>query len=528
MLSFFRNLFATDFMAHRFCLRESSLISLEAASDVIIAASYALIPMALLLLLRRRKDLAFRWMFALFGIFILGCGMTHVMGFVTLWNPAYRLDALLKVVTAAASLPTALLMFKLLPKIQALPSPAMLQAEIRHREQAQLELHDSHSELERRVAERTQELRDANRELAKSNARLAESEARFRAITDATPNLLWTADAEGNCLYVNSLYQSFTGLPFESLRGRGWLGVVHADDRNRVRKLWSYAVLHEEEFEVEYRLRRFDGSYCWFVGRVVPMRDEIGQISKWMGSCTDIEALKQSETALRRSNDELRQFAYVAAHDLQEPLRNVSNAVGVLKRFCRDKLDPRTYQWLDVSVEGVDRMHAMIQDLLSYSRVLDDADRGLESVCPKHAVELALRNLEESLKESGAVVTTGELPRLKMQQLHLVQIFQNLIGNSIKYRRADTKPLIEVTASREGDTWTFTVRDNGIGFEPQYGDKIFEVFKRLHVRSEYPGNGIGLAICARIVAHYGGMIRAEGQVGQGAAFHFALPRAQES
>src|SRR5438270_3643646 len=190
MLHFFRKLLSTDFMPHVYCLREPNLIKLHALSDAVIALAYGLIPLALLLLIRRRRDLAFPWMFSLFGIFILGCGLTHVMGVITLWTPTYRLDGLIKLITAAASIGTAVLLFRLLPQIQLLPSPTRLHAEIEQRQEAERELRQVNQQLEQRVRERTAALEQTNR-------RLSESEERFRTLAEAVPNLLWATDANG-------------------------------------------------------------------------------------------------------------------------------------------------------------------------------------------------------------------------------------------------------------------------------------------------------------------------------------------
>jgi PAS domain S-box-containing protein len=516
MLDFFRKLLITDFMPHVYCLREPGLIKLHVLSDGVIALSYSMIPIALLLLIRRRRDLVFPWMFCLFGVFILGCGLTHVMGMITLWQPAYRLDGLIKAITAAASFPTALLLFRLLPQVETLPSPRQMQAEIKQRQRAEKELREMNEELERRVAERTAELEQANWQLAAS-------EERFRTLAEAVPNLLWTTDGNGLCSYLSSRFQQYTGRISTDLLGTGWQAVLHDEDQERVTGVWRKAVETGQVYETEYRLRRFDGSYRWFVARGVPVRGQDGEIRLWLGSSTDIDDLKRTEAALRRSNEELGQFAYAAAHDLQEPLRNISNSLGLVRRLQPDRLDPATAKWIDFSVEGAQRMHDMVKDLLTYSRAVDGADSPEIPVSANEAVQTALENLTTTIAAAEARIDVGPLPRVEVLETHLVQIFQNLIANSVKYRQKHVHPEVRISASRTGVDWQFSVADNGIGFEAQYSDKIFGVFKRLHQRNEYQGNGIGLAICARIVAHYGGRIWAESETGQGATFYFTLP-----
>jgi PAS domain S-box-containing protein len=515
LLDFFRKLFSTDFMPHVYCLREPELVKLHFISDGIIALSYGLIPLALVLLIRRRYDLVFPWMFTLFGVFILGCGFTHVMSMVTLWHPIYRLDGLVKAITAAASFPTAVLLFRLLPRIQALPSPSQLRAEIEQRQNAETQLRRLNDELEQRVAERTAALE-------KANHRLAVGELRFRTLTEAVPTLLWTTDADGHCTYVSSRYEQYTGKPAEELIGDGWTRMLHPQDHARIARAWAAAVAKGEPYDVEYRLRHFDGAYRWFVARGIPICEANGNIHQWLGSSTDIHDLKQTEAALRRSNEELRQFAYAAAHDLQEPLRNVSNAVGWLRRRYRDRFDESADKWFNWSIEGAQRMHEMVKDLLSYSRAVDEMDRPQISVSTETAVKRALVNLAAAIDDSDASIEIGPLPQLRVFEAHLVQLFQNLIGNAIKYRQPNSRPAISISAERNGPDWQFSVKDNGIGFSREYADTIFGVFRRLHSRTEYPGNGIGLAICARIVAHYEGCIWADSQPGCGATFHFTF------
>jgi PAS domain S-box-containing protein len=516
LLDFFRHLFSTDFMPHVYCLREPGLVKVHLWSDGIIVLSYALIPLALVWLIRRRDDLAFPWMFSLFGVFILGCGLTHVMAVVTLWHPAYRLDGLIKAITAVASLLTAVLLFRLLPQVEALPSPAQMQSEIKRRQGAETELRNLNEQLEQRVAERTAALEQANRQVS-------ESEARFRTLAEAVPNLLWTTDGIGSSTYLSPRYQQYTGKTNSDLVGKGWQRALHPEDRERVESVWRTAVQTGQPYETEYRLRRHDGTYRWFVARGVPICDDNGQIRQWLGSSTDIDDLKRTSAALRRSNEELQQFAYVAAHDLQEPLRNIANSVGFIKRFHLNNFDQTATKWVDFSVEGAQRMHDMIKDLLTYSRAVNGTPPPEEPVDANQAVQTALANLATAIAASGAKIEVGPLPPVRVLETHLVQIFQNLIANALKYRKENIRPEVRICASRNGAEVQFSVIDNGMGFDPQYSQRIFGVFKRLHHRNEYPGNGIGLAICTRITAHYGGRIWAESQTGQGAAFHFAFP-----
>lgn len=231
--------------------------------------------------------------------------------------------------------------------------------------------------------------------------------------------------------------------------------------------------------------------------------------------------LEKRSADLERSNADLTQFAYVASHDLQEPLRMVASYVGLLSRRFKDKLDETADLYIKFAVDGVTRMHALIQDLLTYSRT---GTQALEKrpVSSEAIVQTALRNLDASVRETGAIVRYENLPVIAADELKLTQLMQNLIGNAIKFRKPDQRPEVSITAESKQGEWLFAVSDNGIGFDPAYRDRIFQIFQRLHI-DEYPGTGIGLAICRRIVELHGGKLWAESELGAGSTFFFTLP-----
>ncbi|MBV9081479.1 MAG: PAS domain S-box protein [Acidobacteriaceae bacterium] len=603
MQEFFQKLFFTDFMPHVYCLREPGLVKLHAFSDAVIASSYFGIPAALFVFVRQRRDLLYSWMFLLFGVFILGCGLTHLLAVVTLWHPVYRLEGVVKALTAIASFGTGILLCRTVPGALNLPGSQQLLAAIVESSDDAILSHDLNGMItswnsgaerlygysaaeaigksvailspvegrddlartieriragERIRKEAVRQTKDrraivvaltispvrapsgailgvsktahditaqklAQEQLKRIASELRDSEERFRTMAETVPNLLWATSAAGSATYVGRRYQEYSGLSSEELQGEGWLQVLHPDDHERVGATWAEALREGQSYELEYRLRRFDGSYRWFVARAIPLRNAEGQILEWFGSSTDIHELKRSQEALRRSNEELRQFAYAAAHDLQEPLRNISNSMGMLRRAYRQSTNEGAMHWVEISEEGAQRMHKMVKDLLTYSSIVDEDELPNALVDASEAVAKAIENLGSMVRESGAELIPGPLPRICGHEHHLIQLFQNLIGNSIKYRRPDVRPVVRIFAEHRADEWTFTVADNGIGFDRAYTDRIFKVFKRLHGRREYSGNGIGLAICARIVAHYGGRIWGDGVPGEGATFSFTLP-----
>lgn len=231
--------------------------------------------------------------------------------------------------------------------------------------------------------------------------------------------------------------------------------------------------------------------------------------------------LAEKAEELARSNRELEQFAYVASHDLQEPLRMVAAYTRLLGERYRGKLDEQADKYIDYAVDGAKRMQTLIQDLLTFSRV-GRTESDVMLADGNAVVEQALLNLESAIRESGAVVNSDRLPVVMANNSLLIQLFQNLIANAIKFRGSEP-PLIRIVAEKNSDQWVFSVADNGIGMAPEFQDDIFTIFKRLHTRGEYPGNGIGLAICRKIVEQQGGRIWAVSQPGQGSTFRFTLP-----
>jgi signal transduction histidine kinase len=233
------------------------------------------------------------------------------------------------------------------------------------------------------------------------------------------------------------------------------------------------------------------------------------------------EDLARKVEELARSNRDLEQFAYVASHDLQEPLRMVAAYTQLLAERYRGKLDENADKYIGYAVEGALRMQTLILDLLAFSRV-GRAESGRKNGDCNGALKIAMANLQTAIGESGAVITYDELPSVAIDQSQLVQLFQNLLGNAIKFRAAEA-PAIRVSAEKQDSSWLFSVADNGIGISSQYQDKVFVIFQRLHTREEYAGNGVGLAICKKIAEYHGGRIWVESEPGCGATFHFTLP-----
>jgi len=391
-----------------------------------------------------------------------------------------------------------------------------LLAEIAQRRRMEEQLQTLNESLELRIAERTQELRA--------------SEQQFRQLADSMPQMVWTASPDGRFDYYNARWRQFSGFGPEAYGTlAAWTPLLHPDDSERCQDAWRRAVAEGGEFRAEFRLLdRRTQHFFWYLGRALPVRNTEGRIVKWFGTCTDIEDQKRLEESLRRANQALEQFAYAASHDLQEPLRNVAIFAELLRQRYSASLNPEATGFLDTIVAGSRRMGSLMAALLEYMQSTHLGAEPVRRIDVEGTYARVLQNLERVVQESQAEITRGTLPSLLMEEVHIEQLLQNLIGNALKYRRDGVPPRVNVTAWRDGANWHFAVQDNGIGIEPEYHAKIFGVFKRLHARGEkYSGTGMGLAICQKIVESYQGRIWVESKPGQGATFHFTIPAAGE-
>lgn len=352
---------------------------------------------------------------------------------------------------------------------------------------------------------------------------LLAGEARFRQLADSMPQIVWTARPDGYVDYYNERWYEFSGFEHGSFGDNSWEPILHREDVKRCYETWYSSVRSGEPYQIEYRFwDRAENRWRWFMGRALAVRDRRGSIVKWFGSCTDIDEQKRVEEELRRANLGLEQFAYSASHDLQEPLRSIKIFGELLTTRYASKLDGQALQFLEYLQSGATRMETLVRDLLDYTQV-SRIDISVEPTDANEALASALANLGGAVAESGANVTRDSLPAVRVHNTHLRQLFQNLIGNSIKYRHPERQPAVHVSGEQQDGACVFAVRDNGIGIEREYREHIFGLFKRLHTGDQYSGTGIGLAICRRIVERYHGRIWVDSQPGQGATFFFTVP-----
>lgn len=392
---------------------------------------------------------------------------------------------------------------------------------------------------------------DLSSRMAREAAYL-EADASFQAVVQAAPLAIYSLDTEGNVQIWNPAAERIFGWTQAEVIGRP-PPTVPESDRAQYEDLLQKCLRGESLSGIHVRRQRRDGECIDTNIFTAPLYDRFGAIAGTMAVLEDIteriaaeEQLKslnqqlrvfnqtleqrvQERTAeaeqraeeLARTNAELEQFAYVASHDLQEPLRMVASYTKLLARRYQGHLDSDADEFIDYAVNGATRMQKLINDLLTYSR-LGTHGKPFQPVDCAEILGHVLENLRASIEECDAMINIGPMPWLNCDASQLTQLFQNLIGNALKFRTA-RRPVIDVTAEHRRDKWVFTVRDNGLGIEPDYAEQIFEIFQRLHTREEYPGTGIGLAICKKIVERHGGSIWLESsQPGLGSAFSFTI------
>jgi len=361
---------------------------------------------------------------------------------------------------------------------------------------------------------------------------LAQMEGRYRGLLEAAPDAMVVVNQSGEIVLLNVQAEKQFGYRRDELVGQRVKNIIPEGFAERLiadgTRSAAEALAQQIGTGIELSGRRKNGSEFPIEIMLSPLENAEGILvtaairNISVRKDADLQLVQKVEE-LNRSNEELQQFSYVASHDLQEPLRMVASYTQLLASRYKGKLDADAEEFIDFAVDGCNRMQRLIQDLLAYSRSGTDG-KALQKRSSEDALNNALKNLSGTLAESGAVVTHDALPVITTDDTQLEHVFQNLVGNAIKYRGTEV-PTVHISAARKGlDEWTFSVRDNGLGIEAQYFERIFILFQRLHGRTEFQGTGIGLAICKKIVEGLGGRIWVESQLGKGSTFYFALPQ----
>jgi PAS domain S-box-containing protein len=363
-------------------------------------------------------------------------------------------------------------------------------------------------------------------ERKKAEQALHENEENFKAVTENANDAIIVTLGNGLHVFANRRASEITGYSFKEIAAIGLKGYAHPDElpklNERIKKR-----LAGEDVPNQYETVIINKQ-----GKAVPIEITAAK-SLWQGQPSDIviirditerkqsqETLKKSLIDLERSNEELEQFAYVASHDLQEPLRMVSSYTQLIERRYKDKLDQDANDFINFAVDGANRMQRLINDLLDYSRVTTRGKK-FESVDINSIIGQVFIYLQHRIEETHAIISQDDLPIIDADEIQIQRLFQNLIDNAIKFRGKEI-PIVNISAYRESNFYVFTVSDNGLGIDQQYSDKIFQIFQRLNTSREYPGTGIGLAICKRIVERHGGKIWFESEMGKGTTFFFTI------
>jgi PAS domain S-box-containing protein len=381
---------------------------------------------------------------------------------------------------------------------------------------------------------------------------LKQSEMQLRRLADFVPQIVWATDQDGDHDFFNKRWYEFTGLTYLESKNKAWSMVLHPEDRERTLEVWNHSLQTGELYEMEYRMRRHDGEYRWLLARAMPLRDASGKIDRWFGTCTDIhdqkiladtlEAkvkertgdLQEANNNLKQINEELRQFNYIVSHDLQEPIRKIRIFSDRIKRQDYEQLQEPSRLALDKIIHSADHLSVLFKDLLDFIGV----QREMHFTCVdlNEIVSYVEIELEPVIAQRKATIVKEALPTLRAIPLHMHQLFHNLISNALKFTAADTTPVIRISCNKlpahevqsqgllpERRYYHIVVEDNGIGFEQEFADRIFVLFKRLHSQAIFKGTGVGLALCKKVVDNHQGRIWAESEPGKGAAFHLILP-----
>ncbi len=512
-LEFFQHLFKSDYLPHGHCyFWEPGLVWLHVISDGLIALAYYSIPVTLYFIIGKRVGFKLRGLILMFAAFILACGTTHLLSAWNIWHAAYRVEGVVKAITAALSVATAIVMVKLAPVVSKLATPEQTD-----------NMRESLSASEKKVLHLLE------------SERLS-SETRLHSYFESASQAILVVSHGGLLVLVNHRTEEMFGYTRLELLGQPLEMLIPSRFRHRHEG-------HRHDFFGDPRVRSMGASGMKLVGRRKDGTEfpvEIGlsfvegpEGIQALGLVSDLSEHKRvaDEMArvneeLRRSNSDLEQFAYVASHDLQEPLRMISSYLSLLERRYGSTLDSDAREFIHFAVDGAARMKGLIQDLLSFSRAGRNSLKR-RKVEGQQVLDHALKNLQPAIDEAHAEITADPLPAIAVDPSLLTHVFQNLIGNGIKFH-GDATPHVHIAVQPSGEEWIFSVRDNGIGIETQYNDRIFRIFERLHTSDRYPGSGVGLAISKKIVERHGGRMWLESQPGKGSTFYFSIPKEVQS
>ena len=362
--------------------------------------------------------------------------------------------------------------------------------------------------------------------IAKQQAekRLVESEQRYDVAVRGSSVGLWDWNVKTNELYWSPRFRELLGISENEFvpHHSEFENRLHPNDHQDVMTALEQHLKQKKPYDIEYKILHNNGHYLWFHARGQAIWNNADEPTRMAGSVDDISDKKQAEEELIRSNIELERFAFIASHDLQEPLRMITNFTALLKEEYSSKFDKTAGQYMEFVQSAAYRMQALIADLLEYSRAGEDITQ-LEDINVNDLMHVIKDSFKDAVEQNHAIIEFDQLPVINTNAVRLSRILQNLVGNALKYKRNGVPTEVKISAEKSDSSWVFSVSDNGIGIKQDYIDQIFVLFKRLHNKNEYTGTGIGLSICKKLVESIGGKIWVESEVGKGSTFYFSIP-----
>lgn len=533
VLDFFKKLFDTsDWPPRWHCGNWTDFHGwLYIVSDLLIWSAYFAIPLVILKFISKRVDAKFVRIYFLFAAFILACGSTHLLDAITFWYPAYRLNALVRFFTGVISWVTVFSIIRILPAAMSLRSHAELEREITERKRVEEELNVSNAQLN----------------IAQEIAKVGHWE--------------WEV-ATGRVVWSRELYKMFDLDDTTQLSYEQYLTHIHPDDKTFFQRTIEQALAERRYPDLTHRIVTARGTEKIVYAKGEVIVDDAGKVLRMIGTAQDVteqsaaqQQLVERTRELEDTNAELQKFAYVASHDLKEPLRKILTFSSLLEKDVHDKLSENGRVYMDKIVHSAERMQRLIDDILHFSS-LRVSKTDYEPTDLAAVLAQVLSDMEVKIATTGTIIRADSLPMIEAVPSQMRQLLQNLLSNAIKFRKEDVAPIIDVrcrllradealststpdenkpaTANGFALSWAreafvrISIADNGIGFDESYAEKIFEIFQRLHTANKYEGTGIGLAICKKIVDNHHGVLRADSRPGEGTTFVITLPLSQKN
>ena len=499
MIEFFKNLFENDFMPHGHCyFWDPAILWSHAISDAIIAIAYCAIPVLLVYIFKKRNDFKFIWMMVLFAVFIFGCGLTHVFDVINIWEPYYRIDSVIRVITAIASIGTAIVLYKITPEIVKIPSV------------------EEWKKVNQELQEQIQQLKEKDK--------IIEAIRQFEHLAEVVPQIMWTTDKNGQIQYMNNKWKEYTGKTFNQ-ENPDFLDnlepVVHPEDFPKLKRNFNNLLGSGNKFQMSYRILGKEGEYKWFLNRIVPMIDNNGLI-KHFGTLTEIDEQIQQNEELKKANDELLKinndldnFIYIASHDLKSP---ISNMEGILDHLTENTKENEAIESLVIMLnKSVARLKTTIEDISEVSKIQKSQAQDVQSIYFEKVFNEVKNDLNDLIQDQSAIIHTDfSEPSVRYSKRNIRSIIYNVLSNALKYRNPNRNLQIEVKTYKEDKNIILSVTDNGLGIKKENTGKIFGMFKRLHTHIE--GSGIGLNIVKRILDNNNDEIQVDSEEGKGSEF----------